>query len=35
MISNRIKDNDIEPRSVVTLSHANALYKSFKLTVSV
>ena len=29
------KDNGIKPRSVVTVSHADALYKSFKLTVSV
>ena len=34
-IESHVKDNGIEPRSVVTVSHADALYKSFKLTVSV
>ena len=30
-----VKDNGIVPRSVETVSHADAMYKSFKLTVSV
>ena len=30
-----VKDNGIVPRSVETVSHADAIYKSFKLTVSV
>ena len=34
-IESHVKDNGIEPRSVVTVSHADALYQSFKLTVSV
>ena len=34
-IESHVKDNGIEPKSVVTVSHADALYKSFKLTVSV
>ena len=34
-IESHVKDNGIEPRSVVTVSHADAMYKSFKLTVSV
>ena len=30
-----VKDSGIVPRSVETVSHADAMYKSFKLTVSV
>ena len=34
-IEYHVKDNGIVPRSVETVSHADAMYKSFKLTVSV
>ena len=33
-IESHVKDNGIVPRSVETVSHADAMYKSFKLTVS-